>query len=43
MSYGNTNEVVNKLFKPLFSIYKTGLETSMKETDFVFDSVQLLY
>ena len=43
MSYDNANEIVNELFESLFSIYKTGLETSMKETDFVFDSVQLLY
>ena len=27
----------------LQSIYQIGLETSMRETDFIFDLVQLLY
>ena len=43
MSYDNANEVVNKLFESLFSRYQTGLETLMKGSDFIFDSVQLLY
>ena len=43
MSYDNANEVVNKLFKSLFSRYQTGLETLLKGSDFIFDSVQLLY
>ena len=49
MSLDNANEVVNQLFKSLLSRYQIGLETSMRErerereSDFVFDSVQLLY
>ena len=43
MSYDNANVVVNKLFgSPLFR-YQTELKTSMRGTDFIFDSVQLLY
>ena len=36
-------KVVNKLFEALYSRYQIGLETSMKRSDFMFDSVQLLY
>ena len=43
MSYDNANEVVNDLFESLLSRYQTGLETSMRENDFIFDSVQFLY
>ena len=43
MSYDNANEVVNELFEQLFSRYQAGLETSMTGSDFIFDSVQLLY
>ena len=43
MSYDNVNEVVNELFESLLSRYWIGLETSMKGSDLIFDSVQLLY
>ena len=43
MLYDNANEVVNELFESLLWRYQTGLETSMRGSDFIFDSVQLLY
>ena len=43
MPYDNGNEVVNDLFESLLSRYKIGLETSMRGSDFVFDSDHLLY
>ena len=42
MSYDNVNDIVDELFETLLSWYKDNLETSMKGSDFVFDSVQLL-
>ena len=41
--YSDANDVVDKLFKPLRSRYQENLETSMKGSDFTFDSVQLMY
>ena len=38
-----TDEVIEEPFESHLSRYQTGLETSMKGSDFVFDSVQLLY
>ena len=43
MLYDNTNEVVNELFEPLLSRYEFGLETSMRGSDFIFDSIRLLF
>ena len=43
MPYDNANEVVNELSKSLRSRYQIGLETSTRESAFIFDSVQLLY
>ena len=43
MPHNNANDVVNKLFESLVSRYQIGLETSMAGSDFIFDSVQLLY
>ena len=43
MPYHNANEVVNELFRSLLSRYQIGFETSMRGSDFIFDSVQLLY
>ena len=43
MLYDNANEFVNELFESLLSRYQIGLETSMRGSDFLFDSVQLLY
>ena len=37
------NDVIDKLFKSLCTIYQENLETSMKASNFIFDSVQLLY
>ena len=36
----DTNEVVDKLFDSLCSIYQVNLENLMKGSDFIFDSVQ---
>ena len=41
--HNDANDVIDKLFKSLRSIYQENLETSMKENYFIFDSVQLLY
>ena len=41
--YDDANEVVNELCKSLRSKYQENLETSMKGSNFIFDSVQLLY
>ena len=41
--YSDANDVTEKLFKPLRSKYQDNLETSMKGSDFIFDSVQLMY
>ena len=43
MSYDTVNEVVHKPFESLLSVYQIGLETSMRRSDFIFDSVELLY
>ena len=43
MPYDNGNEVVNELFQSLPLTYQIGLETSMRGSDFIFDSLQLLY
>ena len=43
MPYDNSNEVVNELFETLLSRYQIGLETLMRGSDFIFDSVQLLH
>ena len=43
MSYDNVNEVVHKLFESLLSVYQVGLETSMRRSDFIFESVQTLF
>ena len=41
--YSDANDVIEKLFKSLRSRYQENLETSMKESDFIFDSAQLIY
>ena len=43
MSYDNANKVVNKLFVSLFSIYQISSKTSMRRSDFIFDSVQMVH
>ena len=42
-SRSEVNKVVNELFKSRSSKYQENSETSMKESDFIFDSIQLLY
>ena len=41
--YSDENDVIEKLFKSLRSSYQENLETSMKGSDFIFDSVELMY
>ena len=43
MPNDNANEVINELFESLLSRYQTSLETSIRGSNFNFDSVQLLY
>ena len=38
--YDNANEVVNEFFESFISRCQIGLETSMRGSDFIFDSVQ---
>ena len=42
-SYNDANEVVNEVFESLRSRCQGNLETSMRGSDFIFDSVQLMY
>ena len=42
-NYEFIKEVAGEYLKSLFSIYQIGLATSMKGSDFTFDSVQLLH
>ena len=42
-SYNDANEVVDELFELLRSKYQGNLETSIRGSDFIFDSVQLMY
>ena len=42
-TYSHANDVIEKPFKSLFLEYRDNLETSMKGSDFTFDSVQLMY
>ena len=41
-SYNDANEVVNELFELPRTKYQDSLETSMKESDFIFALVQLM-
>ena len=41
--YNDAEEVVKELFESLRSKYQDNLETSMRESDFIFDLVQLMY
>ena len=43
MIYDHVNYIVDELFESLFLRYQIGLETSMRESNFIFDSIQLLY
>ena len=37
------DEIIKKLFESLLQRYQEGLEKSMKESEFICDSVDLLY
>ena len=41
-SHNDANIVVDELFESLCSRYQGNLETSMRERDFIFDSLQLM-
>ena len=41
--FSEANDLIDKLFESLRSRYQETLETSMKGSDFIFDSVQLMY
>ena len=43
MSCNNPNEIIDEVFESLLSLYQGNLETSMEGSDFIFDSVQLMY
>ena len=43
MTYQNANEVIEEIFESFLSRYQSGLEISVKGSDFIFDSVQLLF
>ena len=41
--YSDASNVIDKLFKSLRSKFQVNLITSMRGSDFIFDSVQLMY
>ena len=41
-SYNNVNEVANELLESPRSKYQDNLKTSLRESNFIFDSVQLI-
>ena len=43
MMSSETDEIIEELFKSLLQRYQEGLEESMKGSDFIPDSVDLLY
>ena len=43
MMGNETNEIIEELFDSLLQNYKKGLEEKMKGSDFLLDSVDLLY
>ena len=43
MVYDNRNKVVGDFFESLFSRYQIGWETLMRRSDFIFDSVKMVY
>ena len=42
-SYNDANEIVDELFESLHSSYQSNLETSVRGSDFIFQSAQLMY
>ena len=43
MIYDNADEVIKELFKSLLNACKVGWETSMRDSDIIFDCGNLLY
>ena len=43
MAYDKTDEVIEEHFESLLSRHQIGLETSMRGSDFIFDSISLLH
>ena len=43
MTYDNANDIIDELFETPFSRYQDNLETRMEGSEFIFDSVQMLY
>ena len=43
MIYHKADEVIGEFFETPFHRYQFGLETPMKDNDFIFDYVNLLY
>ena len=43
MSYENPNDIVDEFFRTIFSIYQQKLETPTRESDYIFNSIQILY
>ena len=43
MTGNEMDEIIEELLKSLLQKYQEGLEESMKESEFIFDSVDLLY
>ena len=43
MAYDKSDEVIEELFESLFCRYQSELETLMKVSNFIFDSVYLLH
>ena len=41
--YSDVNEVINEIIESLRSRHKRYLETSLRGSEFIFDSVQLRY
>ena len=42
-TYSDVNEVIDELFESFCSRYQGNLETSIRGSDFIFDSVQRMY
>ena len=43
MMNSETDEIIEKLFESLLHKYQEGLEESMKGSEFIFDSINILY
>ena len=41
--YSDANGVIEKIIKSIHSKYQENIETSVKGSDFIFNSVQLMY